>query len=166
MIPLCAINNIPMGVYQGKLSRKKTTCRPGTLPDFARWTKEARQGRTNALFMDILQTITLILFSICAIALIFLVMLQSGKGGGLNLVGGGNTGMQPTTVDPITKITWIAGAVFFLLAIGAAIVFADIGPGKIDADQSDDASGLPVDGAAPVDSGANPAVPANKDAAP
>ena len=93
--------------------------------------------------MGILQTLIIVLFCIASALLVLFVMMQSGKGGGLNLVGGGNTGMQPQTMDTITKITWVTGVVFFVLAILAAIAFADAGPKDLDKTTTDDAE-LPL----------------------
>ncbi|HUP52651.1 MAG TPA: preprotein translocase subunit SecG [Longimicrobiales bacterium] len=55
------------------------------------------------------------------------ILLQSGKGGGLAAVGGGAGmtegilgGRQATTV--LTRATWTAGTIFMLLALGLSIM--------------------------------------------
>ena len=77
--------------------------------------------------MFILQVIIITAFFITCGVLIFLVMIQSGKGGGLNVFGGGgsNTTFGTSTMDVVTKATWYAGAAFFGLSILAAVAFAD-----------------------------------------
>jgi preprotein translocase subunit SecG len=80
--------------------------------------------------MQLLQTLVLILFFLCCGILIFLVMIQSGKGGSVGIFGGGGSGTPfgASTMDVVTKATWWATGLFFLLAILAAISFADSGP--------------------------------------
>ena len=55
------------------------------------------------------------------------ILLQSGKGGGLAAVGGGASmtegvlgGRQATTV--LTRATWISGTIFFVLAIVLSVI--------------------------------------------
>jgi preprotein translocase subunit SecG len=55
------------------------------------------------------------------------ILLQSGKGGGLAAVGGGAAmtegilgGLQATTV--LTRATWTSGTIFMLLALGLSIM--------------------------------------------
>ncbi|MEQ9366436.1 MAG: preprotein translocase subunit SecG [Leptospirales bacterium] len=80
--------------------------------------------------MQLLQTLVLILFFLICAVLIFLVMIQSGKGGSVGIFGGGGSGSPfgSSTMDVVTKATWYITAAFFILAIFAAIVFADSGP--------------------------------------
>lgn len=92
-------------------------------------------------------------------------MIQSGKGGGLNLVGGGNTGMQASRMDAVTKITWVAGISFFLLGVLAAIAFADAGP-KIDSSQSKDPLSFPVENNIDTENSARSANQNNPDNSP
>lgn len=80
--------------------------------------------------MEILQSIVVILFFLVSAVLIFLVLIQSGKGGSLGVMGGGSssTAFGSSTVDVVEKATYIAAVAFFVLAIVAAIAFADSGP--------------------------------------
>ena len=80
--------------------------------------------------MQIVQTLVLILFFLVCAVLVFLVMIQSGKGGSVGIFGGGGSGSPfgASTMDVVTKATWWMTGVFFVLAILAAIVFADSGP--------------------------------------
>ena len=89
--------------------------------------------------MQILQTLVLILFFLVCAVLIFLVMIQSGKGGSVGIFGGGGSGTPfgSSTMDVVTKATWWMTGTFFILALLAAIAFADSGPTI-----SDDIQGL------------------------
>ncbi|MCR9142045.1 MAG: preprotein translocase subunit SecG [bacterium] len=80
--------------------------------------------------MQLLQTFVLIIFFLVCAVLIFLVMIQSGKGGSVGIFGGGGSASPfgSSTMDVVTKATWYITATFFVLAIFAAIVFADSGP--------------------------------------
>ncbi len=80
--------------------------------------------------MQLLQTLVLILFFLICAVLIFLVMIQSGKGGSVGIFGGGGSASPfgSSTMDVVTKATWYVTVAFFVLAILAAIVFADSGP--------------------------------------
>ena len=80
--------------------------------------------------MEILQIVVITVFFICCAVLVFLIMIQSGKGGSLGIFGGASssTAFGASTVDVITKATWYGTVAFFLLAIAAAVVFADLGP--------------------------------------
>lgn len=80
--------------------------------------------------MQIVQLFLVVLFFICCIVLVFLIMIQSGKGGSLGIFGGAgsSTPFGTSTVDIVTKVTWYGAAAFFGLAILAAVAFADLGP--------------------------------------
>ena len=80
--------------------------------------------------MEILQSVIVILFFVTCAVLIFLVLIQSGKGGSMGIMGGGGSqsAFGSSTVDVVEKATWYAGVAFFVLAILAAIAFADGGP--------------------------------------
>lgn len=80
--------------------------------------------------MEIIQTIIVIFFFICCAALIFLVLIQAGKGGSMGIMGGGGSGSAfgSSTVDIVEKATWYGALAFFVLAILAAIAYADSGP--------------------------------------
>ena len=80
--------------------------------------------------MEILQSVVVILFFLVCAVLIFLVLIQSGKGGSMGIMGGGGSqsAFGPSTVDVVEKATGYAGIAFFVLAIVAAIAFADSPP--------------------------------------
>ncbi len=121
--------------------------------------------------MQILQTLVLILFFLVCAILIFLVMIQSGKGGSVGIFGGGGSSspLGASTMDVVTKATWWIAGIFFTLAILAAIAFADSGPAIGDTleqiDEAEDlgptnSSGAPG-GAAPTAGDAAPAPAGN-----
>lgn len=97
-----------------------------------------------------IQTIILVLFFLTCAVLIFLVLIQSGKGGSLGILGGGggNSPLGSSSMDAMTKATWYASILFFVLAILAAWAFAESGPSDlIDELQSDaPAETAPADG--------------------
>ncbi|MCB1170058.1 MAG: preprotein translocase subunit SecG [Leptospiraceae bacterium] len=80
--------------------------------------------------MEILQSVVVILFFLVCAVLIFLVLIQSGKGGSMGIMGGGGSqsAFGSSTVDVVEKATWYAAIAFFVLAILAAVAFADSGP--------------------------------------
>jgi len=80
--------------------------------------------------MHIFQTVVLVLFLISSALLIFMILIQSGKGGSLGIMGGGSSSSAfgSSTVDVVEKISWWGALAFFVLAILAAIAFADSGP--------------------------------------
>ena len=96
--------------------------------------------------MEILQIIIITFFFICCAILIFLIMIQTGKGGGLGMFGGGSssTTFGSSTIDVVTKATWYGCAAFFILAILAAVAFADSGPKLPDALQEKGKTTLPI----------------------
>ena len=73
-------------------------------------------------------TFLVILISVLALMLIFIVLLQAGKGGGLAASFGGASsstesfigGRQAATL--LTKLTWIGGGVFLFLALVLSIL--------------------------------------------
>ena len=107
--------------------------------------------------MEILQIVIISIFFVCCALLILFIMLQSGKGGGMGIFGGGgsNTAFGSSTVDVITKATWYGAAGFFVLAILAAISFADSGPKipVVPTGNTPGASGKPIPGTAPANKG-------------
>ena len=99
--------------------------------------------------MQVLQIVILAIFFIVCGVLIFLILIQSGRGGGLGVLGGGGSqsAFGSSTMDVVTKATWWALG-FFVLAVLAAIAFSDTGPKLPDTPGLD--SGLaPLDGAVP-----------------
>ena len=84
----------------------------------------------NKSVVQILQTFSLILSALVCFLLVFLILMQAGKGGSMGIFGGGgsNTAFGASTMDVVTKFTWWLAAAFFALAILAAVAFADGGP--------------------------------------
>ena len=80
--------------------------------------------------MQILQTFSIVFSIIICLVLIFLILIQSGKSGGLGIFGGGgsSTPFGVSTVDVVTKLTWWLVGLFFVVAILTAIAFAEGGP--------------------------------------
>lgn len=76
--------------------------------------------------MEILQYIVVILFLLVCFVLIFFILIQSGKGGSLGILGGSasNTPFGASTMDIVEKITWWGIALFFILSLISAIFFA------------------------------------------
>ncbi|MBE7437746.1 MAG: preprotein translocase subunit SecG [Spirochaetales bacterium] len=113
--------------------------------------------------MQILQVSLLVLFFVCCAVLIFLVLIQAGKGGGLGILGGSSSGSAfgASTMDIVTRATWWGAGLFFALSILAAIAFADFGP-RIPIDEMEE-MGLeePLPGATdkPAETPAKPATP-------
>jgi protein translocase SecG subunit len=116
--------------------------------------KHAKDHRSGAISMQILQTLLVVLFFVSCAALIFFILIQSGKGGSLGIMGGGGSGSPfgSSTVDVVEKATWYGIAAFLILAILSAIAFADHGI-KIE----------PIESAAPAAEESAPAqsLPAN-----
>ena len=80
--------------------------------------------------MQILQTFSIVFSIIICLVLVFLILIQSGKSGGLGIFGGGgsSTPFGVSTVDVVTKLTWWLVGLFFVVAILTAIAFAEGGP--------------------------------------
>ncbi|GIX40702.1 MAG: hypothetical protein KatS3mg129_0435 [Leptospiraceae bacterium] len=76
--------------------------------------------------MQFLQIFLVTVFIITCIVLMFFILIQSGKGGSLGIMGGGtsNSAFGSSTVDVVEKITWWGIVFFFVLALISAIVFA------------------------------------------
>lgn len=69
----------------------------------------------------------LTLFILTSLFLILLVMIQTGKGGGGNLLGGSSASQSPfgaSTADVMTKTTRIAAVLFILFSLGLSFLFA------------------------------------------
>ncbi len=112
--------------------------------------------------MEILQSVVVILFFLVCAVLIFLVLIQSGKGGSMGIMGGGGSqsAFGSSTVDVVEKATGYAGIAFFVLAILAAIAFAD-SPPVAPTDEGTKTEQTDMDAPA-----ADPAVPAAEQPAP
>ncbi|MBL8018902.1 MAG: preprotein translocase subunit SecG [Leptospirales bacterium] len=109
--------------------------------------------------MAIVQTLILVVFFICCTGLIFLILIQSGKGGSMGIMGGGGSGTAfgSSTIDVVEKVAFWFAIAFFVLAILAAVAFADAGP-KVptaEEEQKTDTQAQPGTG-----NPANPGVPA------
>ncbi len=104
--------------------------------------------------MQVYQQVLLVLFIICSVILIFLILIQSGKGGSLGIMGGGSSSSAfgSSTVDVVTKATWWVATIFLVLAILSAVAFAQASlKVPVPEDQSSEA--------APLDGGATPGTP-------
>ncbi len=82
--------------------------------------------------------------------MIFLILIQSGKGGSVGIFGGtgSNTAFGASTMDVVTKLTWWLAAAFFTFSILAAVAFADGGPPSTEKDtpanlQSNEPTSIP-----------------------
>lgn len=109
--------------------------------------------------MQVIQFTILILFIICCVILAILILIQSGKGGSLNIMGGGSSSSAfgSSTVDVITKATWVGAVVFFVLAILSAIAFADTSM-KLEHPAENQPTSLPTENA-PAAPGQQPSTP-------
>lgn len=109
--------------------------------------------------MAIVQTLILVVFFICCTGLIFLILIQSGKGGSMGIMGGGGSGTAfgSSTIDVVEKVAFWFAIAFFVLAILAAVAFADAGPKvpAVDEEQKTETQTQPGTG-----NPANPGVPA------
>jgi preprotein translocase subunit SecG len=77
--------------------------------------------------MGFLITTVLILFSLNCLFLIFLVMIQTGKGssaGGMLTGGGSGSVFGASTADVLTKITRWVSVIFIVLALLLSFLFA------------------------------------------
>ncbi len=77
-----------------------------------------------------MQTILLILHVLFALAIVGLVLLQRGEGGGLGMGGGGNMqGLMSArgTASMMTRATAIAAALFFVSSLALSILVSDRG---------------------------------------
>ena len=77
--------------------------------------------------MAILQTLSIVFSVIVCALLLFLILIQSGKGGSIGIFGGASstTPFGASTMDVVTKFTWWLTAAFFAFAILAALAFAE-----------------------------------------
>lgn len=70
-----------------------------------------------------------IIYAITCILLVIIVLIQSGKGAGMGIFGGGsNTTFGAQSGDILTRITTVLGVIFF----GIALLFAVAKPWKSD----------------------------------
>ena len=77
-----------------------------------------------------MQTILLILHVLFALAIVGLVLLQRGEGGGLGMGGGGNMqGLMSArgTASMMTRATAIAATLFFVSSLALSILVSDRG---------------------------------------
>ena len=88
--------------------------------------------------MQILQTLSIVFSIIVCLLLLFLILIQSGKGGSIGIFGGGSssTAFGASTMDVVTKFTWWLAAAFFAFAILAALAFAE-GTPSLDPEQNE-----------------------------
>ena len=80
-----------------------------------------------------MQTILLILHVLFALAIVGLVLLQRGEGGGLGMGGGGGNmqGLMSArgTASMMTRATAIAATLFFISSLALSIMVSDRGEG-------------------------------------
>ncbi len=79
-----------------------------------------------------MQTILLILHVLFALAIVGLVLIQRGEGGGLGLGGGGNMqGLMSArgTASMMTRATAVVAALFFVSSLVLSILVANQGDG-------------------------------------
>ncbi|MCU0822349.1 MAG: preprotein translocase subunit SecG [Spirochaetes bacterium] len=73
--------------------------------------------------MEMLLSISNVLFVVLAVLLIIIILLQSDKSAGMGVLGGSSqTAFGSSTADVITKITTVMVALFMLGALGLAIL--------------------------------------------
>lgn len=68
-----------------------------------------------------MQTILIVIHLMIVIALVAVVLLQRSEGGGLG-IGGGNAMSARSAANPLTRITVILGAAFFVTSVGLGLL--------------------------------------------
>jgi preprotein translocase subunit SecG len=94
------------------------------------------------LAVGIIMKLVAFLFALTCIALILIILVQKGKGGGLSSAfGGGMSGgvLGSKTGDFLTWVTISLVAVFLLLAVVMAKFYKPSGPGDPDSDATQNA---------------------------
>ena len=73
--------------------------------------------------MEVLLSISNVLFVVLAVLLIIIILLQSDKSAGMGVLGGSSqTAFGSSTADVITKITTVLVTLFMLGALGLAVL--------------------------------------------
>jgi len=73
--------------------------------------------------MEVLLSISNVLFVVLAVLLVIIILLQSDKSAGMGVLGGSSqTTFGSSTADVITKITTVLVALFMLGALGLAVL--------------------------------------------
>jgi len=76
--------------------------------------------------MDILLSISTVLFVILCVLLVILILLQSDKSAGMGILGGSSqSAFGSSTADVITKITSVMVAIFMVGSLGLAVIKAN-----------------------------------------
>ena len=96
--------------------------------------------------MSFLTTVILVLFILTCLFLIFLVLVQTSKGGSLFGSGGGSQSVfGSSTVDILTKMTRFAAIFFMILSLLLSYLFAKKEEGFIQPVKTDNAEELLLD---------------------
>ncbi|HOO71124.1 MAG TPA: preprotein translocase subunit SecG [Spirochaetota bacterium] len=77
--------------------------------------------------MSILLSISTVLFVILCVFLVIIVLLQSDKSAGMGILGGSSqSAFGSSTADVITKVTSVMVALFFVGALGLAVLDSQV----------------------------------------
>ena len=72
--------------------------------------------------MGALGTFLTVIFVIVCIALMLLILMQSGRSSGMGIMGGSNTAFGASSVDVITKVTGWFTVAFIVLSLSIAVI--------------------------------------------
>ena len=80
--------------------------------------------------MQVLQNFSLFISTLVCVVVLFIILIQAGKGGSLGIFGGGSSSSAfgASTMDVLTKFTWWMVLIFFCVATFSAIMFAEGSP--------------------------------------
>ena len=72
--------------------------------------------------MGALGTFLTVIFVIVCLALMLLILMQSGRSSGMGIMGGSNTAFGASSVDVITKVTGWFTVAFIILSLSIAAI--------------------------------------------